>query len=251
MLGDVWSARGARETMGTQIGLFRESMANNNAQAQINRDWEERMSDTQMQRRMADNRAAGVNPLLAVGQGGASSPMASAAQSPSQPSLSNPDAAYANLGSIGVQVASARQAMAQARSIEIDNDAKSRGWADGAVTKADDLYDAKLRSELAGGSVSQATVDKVKTDTINALQSYELLSAQTTSANAAARNAQALSDIQVKAGNIGNSLLELKTPEAQAQAELFKRFSSLPTEGAQGMLKLVVQMLFGLFDRAK
>lgn len=61
-------------------GKEREQNAWNAEQAQLNRDFQQQMSDTSYQRGVADMQAAGINPALAIGQGGASTPTGSNAQ---------------------------------------------------------------------------------------------------------------------------------------------------------------------------
>jgi hypothetical protein len=55
---------------------------NANNQAKLARDFEERMSSTAVQRKMADFKKSGLNPILAAGGPPASTPTASAPQSP-------------------------------------------------------------------------------------------------------------------------------------------------------------------------
>lgn len=81
----------AKSFAGSALGSITDSAGNiissvignifNSHQAQINRDFQERMSNTSFQRQVADMRAAGVNPALmyARGSSGASTPVGSTA----------------------------------------------------------------------------------------------------------------------------------------------------------------------------
>lgn len=55
----------------------RQAQAASAAEAQKNRDWQEHMSNTSYQRGIADMKAAGLSPMLAYSQGGASTPSGS------------------------------------------------------------------------------------------------------------------------------------------------------------------------------
>lgn len=82
----------------------------NSAQAQINRDFQERMAGTQYQRAVEDMRKAGLNPMLAYSQGGNASPAGSQASYPVSAGPSHLSAASAHRSADAAQVSSAASA---------------------------------------------------------------------------------------------------------------------------------------------
>lgn len=83
-IGSSWfnAEKVAAEDFAREQQLIGQEQAFNANEAKKNRDWQEYMSNTSYQRAVDDMKAAGINPLLAYSNGGASTPSgASASQS--------------------------------------------------------------------------------------------------------------------------------------------------------------------------
>lgn len=98
LLGSVFSSQTSAQNTQQQIaaqGAFqKESEEFNAAEAQKNRDYQTQMSNTAFQRSRADAQAAGLNPMVLAGMGGASTPSGSTA-SVGTPSVPMPQTTHA------------------------------------------------------------------------------------------------------------------------------------------------------------
>lgn len=74
IVGGLLGFSGQQSANDANIRIASQASAFNAEQARENRDWQERMSNTSYQRAVKDLTAAGLNPMLAYGNGGASSP---------------------------------------------------------------------------------------------------------------------------------------------------------------------------------
>lgn len=149
---DIYSAgqlaKGQHEANEMSLESARESMAFQDAQATRQMLFQERMSDTQVQRRQADLKAAGINPVLA-GTEGASAPVG-AAGGGAQASFENEAPDYR--GVVGKGIASAMQLLQMKKDFE---------QADSSIS----LNRAAAIRELNNAAVAKESAKSVRADT--------------------------------------------------------------------------------------
>lgn len=221
-LGDLFKSLANRITASHLTGAEQEANAFSAEQAQINRDFEERMANTQYQRGVADMRAAGVNPALAMSQGGAAAPSGNAASSVQPQSQGFNMSDLMHLLLIGKQ-----SKLLDAQAANINADTEKKGAETGLLTQQSSVFDKITEAQLKDieSRIAQRDVQNaLSRQGISESEARQALLVQQTIVSKIAADYQArLNDAQLKYQDALTSYTNRKSSESEA---LVKKYAA-------------------------
>lgn len=204
-----WSVLGA----GIDALAGRRDNMFNKKEADRARDWAKDMANTEMQRRVADLKAAGLNPMLAITEG----------------SASTPSSAQASAGSKGTNFAGAFTSAAQ---LKLMKDRNAADIAQVEASTAKTMAETKLIEAEIPYSAKGAFMRNE-----NLYSQMKILASQVSQANSEAQVKELMPQFQ----RLMNKAAELDMSEKEAASEFFKQIG----EGSRWM-NVVRDLLMGI-----
>lgn len=180
-----------------------------------NRDWQERMSNTEWQRGVLDMKAAGLNPMLAFTQGGASSPNNSAATVIPEDAAARGVASAAQMTLLNLQ---AQNIAAQTEKTTAEA-AEIRGRTPGGPGQS--AYTAQINEQQLANMRAEYRVILEREDlTRKQREQIEALLPEMAAAQKALIN---MNQATTAKTGVETQLKQAELPSAQAAAEMWKR----------------------------
>lgn len=199
----------AADIIGGLFGMSAQKKANK-ANIKLQREqqaWEERMSNTSWQRGTQDMLKAGINPMLAVSQGGASTPNVSAATVQPEDAMGR---AVSSAGSKAAQMLTLENLAQQTRKTSEEADSLN-------IRNTIDAWDLPYAEQISANRRAQipAQNEQIKRQTESLIADANLTKAQEKQLR------DMLPELLARA-KAEKSLAELQIPSAKAEADLWK-----------------------------
>lgn len=224
---NAFNAQQAEINRTFQAGQQEDSQQFNSAQAAESRTWQEQMSNTQYQRAIGDMQAAGINPMLAVSQGGAGTPSGATASSGMSSGSQASAGGLARVNNVYESVINTAKTAAEVRNTEKTGDlieAQTRKTEQDTITGRYSAAEIERRTEKIGHEINQlqAQIRKLEEETKTEAQRRVLVIAD-----------QELRVVQTDLENKRISFVEAQTKYHQIQTRLME----LSEPGAEALMK--------------
>lgn len=176
---------GAGNANAANASMAREAAQFNWDSMMENQRFQERMSNTAYQRSMRDMKYAGLNPILAYSQGGATTPGGMGANMQAA-TMQN------TMEGLGEGISSAAQKAKDATASELNKEMSKNTNSQTSLNKANEVLAKSLDAKAqVDAGVSAQQIHKLKEETENVLETRKLIGAQTNAAASSAAQASA------------------------------------------------------------